>query len=405
MSENSNALSRRGFLKVAAGVAGVSLLGGLGCVQEGGTDGTDEDIDPRDLTIFSPGRLGSVELKNRLVRAATEEAYCTDGIPQAEYLKVMTDLSKGGVGMILCGVATLTEEDSLSFELAAHDDKLLPGLKQIRQAVGAADKTCKLFAQIGHTGHRYVGGLRVGPSDVSWPGDIYPMRALSVAEISAIVNAFAQGARRFQEAGWDGIELHGAHGYLLSTFLSPYTNKRTDSYGGSVQGRVQIIREIMEKTRAAVGPDFPILIKINSDDRGGSEPDDLQGGINKQIFLETAAELDKMGFDGLDVSGNDCVQPGVNTAEKQSYFLDAASALDVSMKVILTGGNRNATRLNSILKTSGADFLGIARPLIREPDLPSKWKTGQATDPKCISCNLCADPMTIITGLRCHQET
>lgn len=397
MSEETTRCSRRGFLKAAAGVAGASLVGGLRCSGDNSTQKST-------LTIFSPASLGSVQLKNRIIRSATEEAYCSDGIPEPAYVKVMTDLAQGGVGMILSGIAILTEQDSLPFELAAYDDKFLPGLEQVRSEVLAADKSCKLFAQIGHTGHRYYGGTRIGPSDVGWPGDTFPMRALSVEEIQAIEDAFAEGARRFKEAGWDGIELHGGHAYLLSTFLSPYTNKRTDEYGGSVQGRVRIVGRIIEKTRALVGSDFPILIKINSDDRGGTEPDDLQGGIDKNIFIETALELDKMGFDGIDVSGNDCSKPAVNTPEKQSYFLDAASALDVKMPVILTGGNRAIDSLNSILKTGEVDFFGISRPLIREPDLLNKWKSGETQQAKCISCNRCTDLSNLVNGLRCHQE-
>ncbi len=185
--------------------------------------------------------------------------------------------------------------------------------------------------------------------------------------------------------------------------LSSYTKKSTDKYGGSIQGRVQIVAEIMEQSRNMVGTDFPIMIKMNSDDRGGYEPDDLEGGIDKEIFFETAEELEKLGLDAIDVSGNDCSRLLVNDPSEQSYFLEAANYLDVNMPVILTGGNRNLDLIDDILKTGEVDFLGISRPLIREPDLPNKWLRGETTTSQCISCNQCASLKNLMQGLRCHQ--
>lgn len=410
MNPKTSYFTRRTFLKTTAGVVGVTLVGGLGCTEDNGAsqDENETDTTPKDRAgtmLFSEASIGKLRIKNRLIRSATEEAYNENGSPTDEYIKVMTDLAKGGVGAIVTGVVTLTEADAMGFEMYAFADSFIPRLKEVREEVYKADSQCALFAQIGHTGHRYLGEYRVGPSDVSWPGDVNPMRALSVSEIADIVEAFAQGARRFKEAGWDGVEIHGGHGYLISTFLSPYTNQRTDRYGGSVQGRVQILAEIMEKTRALVGDDFPIIIKVNSDDSGGTEPADFKGGINKAEFLAIAAELDKLGFDGLDVSGNFCSQPGVNDPKDQSYFLDAAEELSISMPVILTGGNRTAELLEDILQTGEIDFFGISRPLVREPDLANKWLTAQSDTTKCISCNLCTNPVSMIAGLRCHQET
>ncbi len=413
MSKQFGQFSRRCFLKTSAGAVGATIVGGLGCTTEdgmsapdaGGDAASDGVLPPENITLFTGGKIGAVTLKNRLIRSATEEAYCHIGAPQPKYIEVMTDLALGGVGMIISGVATLTEEDSLSFELAAFDDEHIAGLEQVRAEVRKTDNDCRLFAQIGHTGHRYYGETRIGPSDVSWPGDTKPMRALSIQEIEEIVDAFAQGTRRFKEAGWDGVEIHGGHAYLISSFLSPYTNKRTDRYGGSLQGRVQILNEIMEKTRTLVGADFPVMIKVNSDDRGGTEPDDLKGGITEDIFLETAEEIEKMSFDALDVSGNDCVKPSVNDPDDQSYFFNAAHALDVAMPVILTGGNRSVSLLDDILQTGEVDFLGVSRPLIREPDLPNKWLSGETTKTKCISCNMCTQMQNLMTGLRCHQES
>lgn len=403
-------INRRTFLKGAASVAGVSLLGTLGCesTSEGDDPATDsgsvENVDRSGTTLFSAAMIGAVELKNRILRSATEEAYCKNGVPTDEFTKVFTDLASGGVGAIISGIAVSTLEDSMPFELHAYDDTFIAKLSEVRQAVRDVDPDCKVFAQVGHTGHRYSGDKRIGPTDKGWPGDFKPMRAMEVEEIDYVVEQVAQTIRRFKDAGWDGVEIHGGHGYLISSFLSPYTNTRTDKYGGSVQARVQIVKDLVDRSRELVGDDFPIFIKFNSDDRGGTEPLDLEGGIDQKIFVETANELAKMKIDAIDVSGNDCSQFGirVDDLEEQSYFKDAAVALDIDLPVILTGGNRNADALSELLDTGEVDFIGISRPLIREPDLANKWRSGEKDVTDCISCNQCTDLMNLIGGMRCH---
>ncbi len=417
-------INRRTFLKGAASVAGVSLLTTLGCESTsegddltsdsgsgddsaGGTDSGQADTsvhsgDRSGATLFLPATIGTVELKNRILRSATEEAYCKKGVPTSEYTKVFTDLAAGGAGAIISGIAVSALEDSMPFMLYAYDDEFIERFAEIRQAVRDVDPDCKVFAQVGHTGHRYSGDKRIGPTDKSWPGDFKPMRAMDVEEIAYVVEQVAQTIRRFKDAGWDGVEIHGGHGYLISSFLSPYTNTRTDEYGGSVQARVQIVKDLVDRSRELVGDDYPIFIKFNSDDRGGTEPLDLEGGIDQKIFIETANELAKMKIDAIDVSGNDCSQFGVNDPEEQSYFKDAAIALEVDIPVILTGGNRDADDLTALLDTGEVDFIGISRPLIREPDLANKWLSGQTSGTACISCNQCTDLMNLIGGMRCH---
>ena len=409
MKDRRSDMTRRGFLKTAVGAAGATLVGGLyytgraaafpGAAQVSG-------VSLSGTTLFSPGAIGPLQLKNRLIRTAIEEAYTVAGRPYSKYIKVLTDLAQGGVGMIITGISMVASDDALPFELYAFNDSHIRGFERVRAAVRDADSECRLVAQLGHTGHRYPPGFtRVGPSDVSWPADRKPMRALSIPQIKKIVNCFAQAARRFKEAGWDGVELHGAHGYLLSSFLSPYTNQRTDRYGGSLTGRVQIIKEIMEESRALVGDDFPIMIKVNSADSPEVGGQEVPGGIDKEIFIATAEELDKFGFDAIEISGNNPCQPGVNTLELQSYYLDAAKDLNVAMKVILTGGNRAIGLLEDILNDTVVDFIGLARPFIREPDLSNKWLSGESSLARCISCNLCVQYKNLIKGVRCHQVT
>ncbi|MCU0663023.1 MAG: NADH:flavin oxidoreductase [Myxococcota bacterium] len=391
--------TRREFLKAAAAASGAALILGIGCTSE---DEQDSDVEGGDIQPFSPGTIGTLQLKNRLVRSATGECLALNGEFTDKYLETMTALATGGVGMIISGMTAPVQTDAVPLQLYAYDDQYINSLKKVKEAVSGAASDCKLVAQISHSGNLYVGETRTGPSNISWPGDVKPMRALSVEEIGAIVEDFAQAVRRFKEAGWDGVELHAAHGYLLSSFLSNYTNDRTDLYGGSVQNRVRILREIVERARVLVGSDFPILVKVNSTDSGDYVGEGFVGGIGQEVFLETAAEIAQMDIDALDVSGNSWMETASSDPESQSFFLKAAEALEIDVPVILTGGNRTVPRIEEILTNKKVDFIGLARPLIREPDLPNKWSAGETTGAKCISCNQCF--YNIFAGLRCHQE-
>jgi 2,4-dienoyl-CoA reductase-like NADH-dependent reductase (Old Yellow Enzyme family) len=208
------------------------------------------------------------------------------------------------------------------------------------------------------------------------------------------VAQFAQAARRVKEDGFDGVEIHGAHGYLLSSFLSPFTNTRTDKYGGSMKNRARIVREIVAQARTLVGNGFPILIKMNCDDN-------VEGGINLDSFPALAKEIEKSGVQAIEVSGNDAARgPG-----EESYFLKYAQRLDLKVPVILTGGNRSIERLEQVIKTRAADFFGMARPLIREPDLPNRWLEARGDDKAaCISCNRCLDGFRQGKITRCRVD-
>ena len=408
MTDETRSATRRQFLKTAAAASGSVLLLGVGCADEDGVDGQDSGVDDGsrntrdDIDVFSSGKIGHMQLKNRLVRSATCECLAFGGKVSDEYLNIFRALAAGGVGMIISGNTSAVESDSNPLVLQVFDDSCVDGLKTVKDTVASVDPECKLIGQIVHSGNLIAGATRTGPSDISWPGDTKPMTPLSVEEIRGVVQDFAEAARRFKEAGWDGVEIHGAHGYLLSSFLSPYTNNRTDEYGGSVENRVRIVREVIEETRRRVGDDFPILIKLNSSDSGDYVGVGFEGGIDKQLFLETAGLIGKMGVDAIDVSGNNWIENDVDEPEEQSFFEDAAETLDVDVPVILTGGNRSFSPLQEIMKKGKVDFLGIARPLVREPDLPNKWQSGETTTAKCISCNMCY--YNIISGLRCHQE-
>ncbi|GAG12984.1 unnamed protein product, partial [marine sediment metagenome] len=263
--------------------------------------------------VFSEGRIADMRLKNRLVRSATWEAAASKGEVTDAYIGIHKALAEGGVGMIITGYTAPVKHEAAPVQVHVYDDRHIPGLRKVADAVHAADGECKLFAQIGH------GGATVGPSGIRWQGK-RKAKALSTEEVDEMVTSFAEALERVKEAAWDGVELHGAHAYLLCSFLSPYTNKRTDKYGGSTENRVRIIRDIVAQARQRVGTDFPIIIKVNSDDG-------VKGGIDAESFPELVNEVEKAGVDAIDVSGSNCIQAGIDSPEKESYFLKAAESL------------------------------------------------------------------------------
>jgi len=379
--------TRREFLKISGKIAGTAIFSGLsaGCMRDALNQGktiSENKTSPEsraEYKVFTAGQIGTMPVKNRLVRSATMIAAAGGGRPTEEYIEKFRELARGGVAVIITGFMIPTQADArYARQLFVYDDSYIPGLKRLAEAVHETDSECRLVAQIGHSGET------VSPSNVKWP---FPWkrrgRALTTVEVDAIVVDFADAIRRVKAAGFDGVELHGAHAYLLSSFLSPLTNKRTDRYGGSLEKRVHIIRAIMEKASERVGPDFPILIKVNSDDNAAQ-------GIRPENFSVLANEIVKTGVAALDVSGNDCLQGGIEDTADEAYFFPGAKALEVKTPIILTGGNRSIDYMEKLLNTLEIDFIGMARPLIREPDLPNRWLEGIGDEgTACISCNGC----------------
>jgi 2,4-dienoyl-CoA reductase-like NADH-dependent reductase (Old Yellow Enzyme family) len=356
--------------------------------------------------LFSEGHIGTMALKNRLVRSATggDLKPIRDG--KLDTLLVLyRNLAAGGVGLIISGVTPGFSTEMLDDKSAgrrAIEESYFEAFGRIADEVRSVAPACKMIVQLGGPGREQG----IGPSDVPTPFQRGRVRPLSVVEIHSIVDAYVETIARLQESGLGGVQIQAAHGHaLLHAFLSPYTNHRRDAYGGSVANRVRIIREIVGRARDRVG-DFPILIKVNC-------TDNLQGGTDLDAFPELAQEIERTGVDAIEVSGGtmDCLVrseaelgfrpvpvPYAHTRiarpEKQSYYLRYVQKLTLEIPLILVGGHRDVERLERVVQRGEADFIALCRPLISEPDLPSRWleaRGSPTTD--CISCNSCLGPL------------
>ena len=359
--------------------------------------------------IFSEGKIGPLTLPNRLVRSATwdpsilKKRKMTD-----EVLNLYQEIALGGVGLIITGGFPVFQEqvvnDGSNKWISNYTDLRVKGIEKMPQIVHNSRQECRIIAQLEN------GNLTARPSVISSPHSKRKLRQLTLEEISDIVDCFVDAIVDMKKTGFDGVQLHMAHGGLLSRFLSPYTNRRNDVYGGSTSNRVRIILEIVAKARQSVG-NFPILVKMNCTDY-------LVGGVNIDTFPDLAREIEQTGVDAIEVSGGmwECLfrseeelgfrpvpapesHTHIKNPEKQSYFLKYAEKLDLGIPVILVGGNRDIEQLEEIVSQGKVEFIALSRPLIREPDLPNRWLEGQGgRTTECISCNSCIFAMHIHPG-------
>jgi 2,4-dienoyl-CoA reductase-like NADH-dependent reductase (Old Yellow Enzyme family) len=329
-----------------------------------------------------------------------------DGRVTPELLNLYSNLAHGGVGTIITGhMAVRREGQADDRQICIYDDCHIAEVAQIADVVHASGTDCKIVAQLSYAGRQVFHDNEVaecvGPSDV--PSPILKKRAkvLAAADIQEIINCYSDAIVRAKKAGYDGAQLHGAHGYLLSSFLSPYTNRRDDQYGGSINKRVTIVREIIDKARESV-EDFPLLIKMNCTDH-------IEGGIDIDTFPEVAKAVAALGFDAIEVSGGmwDCLsrteeelgffplpipesRTRINSLDRQSYNVRGAEGLNLDIPVIVVGGHRNVESLEEIIGRGTIDFFALSRPLISEPDLPNRWLEGRGSQKAdCVSCNSC----------------
>lgn len=352
--------------------------------------------------LFEEAALGPLRAKNRFVRAATWEGLATkDGCMTPELLAVYRDLAVGGAGTIVTGYAYVTpDEQPNPCMMGIYDDSFVEEYRELVAEMHKWDARIVLQVVYGGSATRFDPPSRriLGPSAVMNPKTgVTPIEA-SVQDLAFLRDAFAAAVWRAQQAGFDGVELHAAHGYLLSQFLSPHLNKRGDAYGGSLENRVRFLVEVVEACRRAVGDGYPLWMKLNSSDG-------MPGGLECEESLRAACILADVGIDAIEVSGNwhACSLNSSGASGSRPFFEDYAVRLagKADIPVILTGGNRDFDAMEHLAQQASIAAFGLCRPLICEPDLPSRWREFPQAAPLCVSCNAC----NYTEGHRCARAS
>jgi 2,4-dienoyl-CoA reductase-like NADH-dependent reductase (Old Yellow Enzyme family) len=384
------------------------------------------------LRVFTPAAIGGLRLRNRFIRSAAFEGMCADGEPSAALVDYHRDLAAGGVAMTTVAYAAVTESGrSYLHQLCLWKAGTVPGLRQLTDAVHREGAAASI--QLVHCGYSAspaaAGGKAIGPSKVFNRYTVSFPRAMTEDDIETVTEGFARGARSAVESGFDAVEIHAAHGYLLSQFLSPYTNRRDDRWGGSLENRLLFPVDVIRRVRQAVGPEFPILVKVN-----------LRDGFRTGLDLDEATEIAKRyeaeGVDALILSGGFMTRtpiyvmrgdvprkelrrdlPGLGhklaaslfgrflvrkVPFTEAYFLEDALHVRklTRLPLALVGGLRRLERMEEIVGR-GFEFLAMARPFILEPGLVRKFETGAAVEARCVPCNKCL--ASVATGpVRCH---
>ena len=386
--------------------------------------------------VFSSASLRSLELRNRIIKTATYEGMCPGGIPSDALIKHHRDLAAGGVGMTTVAYCAVSPNGRTFEQQMYMRDEILPKLGELTAAVHAEGAAASL--QLGHCGYfsrntMLPGHRSLGPSfrlnEYGLMAGVPFARAMTAADIANVIEEFGTAAAKARQAGFDAVELHLGHGYLLNQFLCPATNRRRDEWGGGLDNRARLPLAVVKRVRERVGDDFPILAKLNLRDgfRGGFELEDSVG---------VAQRLEAAGIDAIVLSGGftsrtpfylfrgarplkEMIEVEHNPLQKltlrffgariireypfkEMFFLDDARAVRraVRMPLVLLGGILSLDNLETAMR-EGFDFVAMGRALIADPDLITRMQTGEATRSRCISCNKCVAEMDRPTGVRC----
>ncbi|MBP8776722.1 MAG: NADH:flavin oxidoreductase [Bacteroidaceae bacterium] len=372
--------------------------------------------------VFEPIKLAGITFPNRILRSATYEGMSDEnGRPTEKLLKKYIALSKGGVGGIITGFIGVNQQGKSTghYMSVINDAETVKAYKELTTKMH--EMGTPIVAQLNHCGgqtkEKSTGMPVIAPSKTA----DYKAKEMTTAEISEVIEAFVQGVKRAKEAGFDGVQIHVAHGYLLSEFVSPRMNRRTDEWGGNTVNRFRIIKEIFEQSRKEVG-NYPMIVKMN-----GFET--LKNGLTVEETVKIARLLEQVGCDGIEVS-NGTVKAGLATIRgevpwelmvaqnnklnklprfvkgiigvaakgifpqpqpKSLYNLDAAMLIKkaVNIPVIVVGGITNLEDIEDIINNDKCDMVSMSRPFIVESDLVNKFKTEKQTQSKCIQCNFC----------------
>lgn len=330
-----------------------------------------------------------MELGNRFVRSATGDGTADEsGSVTDNSVAIYEKLGKGGVGLIITGHAFVSPSAQCSLgQYSIHSDDMIPGLRRMVDVVHKGG--AKIAIQINHAGvkcrcanERDI--VIQAVSEVDGISGLY--HVMTDENIQEVISKFVSAGRRAIEAGFDAIQLHGAHEYLMSQFLSPIYNHRKDRWGGSARKRRAFHLELVKSMRDAIGYSYPLFIKLGV-------RDEQEGGLTLEEGLETVKELAVQGIDAIEVSCGcgTSVKVARNNETEHAYFRDYAAAVKrtVNIPVIQVGGIRSLEMAKYIIDSDDADLISMSRPFVLEPDLIGRWQRGFKYPSKCISCNQC----------------
>lgn len=355
--------------------------------------------------LFSPIKVGNIELKNRIIMAPMGTGSGNVGGTVSEkMIRYYTRRAMGGVSMIIVETTTVDPSGLISeTRLRIDDDRYLEGLSVLAREIKAHG--AKAAIQLSHRGRQAskeeIGALPVAPSALPAPGHKEKPRELASEEIYQLIDSFAEGARRAKDAGFDAIEIHGAHGYLICQFLSKSSNIRTDEFGGDLTGRSKFATEIVKQIRKTVGNGFPIIFRFSADEH-------VENGITIEEAKIIAQLLEDAGADALHISAGNyetfewVVQP--MTLPRGCLVNLAAEIKSVATVPVITVGRINNSILaESILQEKKADLIALGRPLIADPDFPIKAAEDREKEiRRCIACNMCVDSrVRLKTDIKC----
>jgi 2,4-dienoyl-CoA reductase-like NADH-dependent reductase (Old Yellow Enzyme family) len=300
-------------------------------------------------------------------------------------IDLMANLADGGVGLIITGHAFVHPQGwHQPWQLGIHTDQFIPGLKAMTDAVH--EKGGKIVVQLGY------GGAYLSKSRVT---------RMTVQDLQEVSKAFGQAALRAKEAGFDGVQIFAAHGFFLSQLLCPRYNDRTDAYGGHIDNRARALMEVLLSVRNAVGPDYPVLVKLNVQDF-------VENGLTLEDSVRVGIMLQEGGIDAIELSGGLLNNPNlmrekIRSEEDEAYFKGEARAFKEKIQVplILVGGIRSYDVAKQLLEGGAVDYISMCRPFIREPDLINRWKAGDLRRAACISCNNCIEQAKKGEGISC----
>ncbi|MFP3153844.1 NADH:flavin oxidoreductase [Lachnospiraceae bacterium ZAX-1] len=344
-------------------------------------------------TMFDSVELGQIKTNSRIVRSATYEmGGGKDGVITPLLKKIYFELTQGGVEVIITGMMGVGNNSRMEKNMIRiNDDTFVANFREVADTVHSLDG--KLIVQLGHCGIKSTfidkGKHPYGPSDIeAVPG--LPAKAMTKDEIKNLVLEYGIAALKCKEAGADGVQLHSAHGYLISQFLSPYFNKREDEYGDEIENRARLLFEAYNEIRVNVGDKYPVWVKINYTDM-------VENGLSADDSIWVCKELEKRGLDVIELSSGIAIdkhsRPSkfLKTQEDEGSYVEGALRLSAKLEipVISTGGFRTPAIIENYLNQGNITAIALCRPFICEPGLLKRWRNGDLENPHCISCNKC----------------